>query len=53
MDSAGEPAEKNHSVMDAEGGGPGTLSRVRAIIVGSVGNLIEWYDVYAYSAFAL
>ncbi len=28
-------------------------SRVRAILVGSVGNLIEWYDVYAYSAFAL
>ncbi len=30
-----------------------TASRVRAILVGSVGNLIEWYDVYAYSAFAL
>ena len=28
-------------------------SRIRAILVGSVGNLIEWYDVYAYSAFAL
>ncbi len=31
----------------------GTASRVKAILVGSVGNLIEWYDVYAYSAFAL
>ncbi len=31
----------------------GTGSRVKAILVGSVGNLIEWYDVYAYSAFAL
>ncbi len=27
--------------------------RVRAILIGSAGNLIEWYDVYAYSAFAL
>ena len=30
-----------------------TLGRVKAILVGSMGNLIEWYDVYAYSAFAL
>jgi len=30
-----------------------TKKRVKAILVGSVGNLIEWYDVYAYSAFAL
>ena len=30
-----------------------TIKRVKAILVGSVGNLIEWYDVYAYSAFAL
>ena len=29
------------------------LTRVRAILLGSMGNLIEWYDVYAYSAFAL
>lgn len=30
-----------------------TAKRVKAILVGSMGNLIEWYDVYAYSAFAL
>jgi MHS family alpha-ketoglutarate permease-like MFS transporter len=30
-----------------------TRKRVKAILVGSVGNLIEWYDVYAYAAFAL
>src|ERR1700735_2709360 len=30
-----------------------TRKRVKAILIGSVGNLIEWYDVYAYSAFAL
>jgi MHS family alpha-ketoglutarate permease-like MFS transporter len=27
--------------------------RVGAIFVGSIGNLVEWYDFYAYSAFAL
>jgi MFS transporter, MHS family, alpha-ketoglutarate permease len=27
--------------------------RIRAIFVGSVGNLVEWYDVYAYTAFSL
>jgi len=27
--------------------------RVRAIFIGSVGNLVEWYDFYAYAAFAL
>lgn len=29
------------------------LHRVKAILVGSAGNLVEWYDFYAYSAFAL
>src|SRR5215470_18822604 len=27
--------------------------RLRAIFVGSIGNLVEWYDFYAYTAFAL
>jgi len=27
--------------------------RVKAIFIGSVGNLVEWYDFYAYAAFAL
>ena len=27
--------------------------RVKAIVVGSLGNLVEWYDFYAYSAFSL
>ena len=27
--------------------------RLRAIFVGSVGNLVEWYDFYAYAAFSL
>lgn len=28
-------------------------NRIRAIVSGSVGNLVEWYDWYAYSAFAI
>ena len=30
-----------------------TARRLRAIFVGSAGNLVEWFDFYAYSAFAL
>lgn len=30
-----------------------SIQRLRAIIVGSLGNLVEWYDFYCYSAFAL
>lgn len=32
---------------------PGTARRLKAIFGGSVGNLVEWYDWYAYSAFAI
>ncbi len=28
-------------------------SRLRAIVVGSAGNLVEWFDFYCYAAFAL
>lgn len=35
------------------GDAAGSRARVKAILVGSIGNLVEWYDVYAYSAFAL
>jgi len=30
-----------------------SVQRLKAIIGGSIGNLVEWYDWYAYSAFAL
>ena len=30
-----------------------TGQRVRAILVGSSGNLVEWYDFYVYAAFSL
>ena len=29
------------------------ISRLRSIVSGSIGNLVEWYDWYTYSAFAL
>ncbi|WP_330083178.1 MFS transporter [Methylocystis iwaonis] len=28
-------------------------ARIRAILVGSIGNLVEWFDFYVYSAFSL
>jgi MHS family alpha-ketoglutarate permease-like MFS transporter len=30
-----------------------THTRLKAIVSGSIGNLVEWYDWYAYSAFSL
>src|SRR3954467_7824560 len=30
-----------------------SAQRLKAIIGGSIGNLVEWYDWYAYSAFSL
>jgi MHS family alpha-ketoglutarate permease-like MFS transporter len=30
-----------------------TTARIRGIVVGSLGNLVEWYDFYCYSAFSL
>lgn len=32
---------------------PSTRQRLRSIFSGSIGNLVEWYDWYVYSAFAL
>lgn len=32
---------------------PALASRLRSIVSGSIGNLVEWYDWYVYSAFAI
>src|SRR6476661_3569125 len=32
---------------------PPAASRLQSILSGSIGNLVEWYDWYAYSAFTL
>ncbi|WP_315737218.1 MULTISPECIES: MFS transporter [unclassified Bradyrhizobium] len=41
-----EPAEEATTFSDVE-------RRIKAILIGSAGNLVEWYDFYAYTAFAL
>src|SRR5579864_6320308 len=34
-------------------GGVAAVSRIRAVLAGSAGNLVEWFDWYTYSAAAL
>ncbi len=43
---AGAPAAEVFSAVDVK-------RRLKAIFIGSAGNLVEWYDFYSYSAFAL
>src|ERR1041384_181419 len=45
-DQAIRPAEPATTLADVE-------RRIKAILIGSAGNLVEWYDFYAYTAFAL
>src|SRR6201988_2007127 len=45
-DQAIKPASDHLDIADVE-------RRIKAIFIGSVGNLVEWYDFYAYTAFAL
>lgn len=40
------------SSMRRDAGG-GTLARLKAILGGSAGNLVEWYDWFAYASFSL
>src|SRR5712672_1281554 len=45
-DQAIKPAGDHLDIQDME-------RRIKSILIGSVGNLVEWYDFYAYTAFAL
>src|ERR1700730_9525170 len=45
-DQTVNPTSAHFDLADAE-------RRIKAIFIGSVGNLVEWYDFYAYTAFAL
>src|ERR1700737_2110102 len=45
-DQAVKPGADHVDLADVE-------RRIKAIFIGSVGNLVEWYDFYAYTAFAL
>ena len=44
--SVARPADESLDAADV-------ARRLKAIFVGSIGNLVEWYDFYAYAAFAL
>jgi MFS transporter, MHS family, alpha-ketoglutarate permease len=46
MTSAATPAPEHLDLADMQ-------RRLKAIFIGSIGNLVEWYDFYAYAAFAL
>jgi MHS family alpha-ketoglutarate permease-like MFS transporter len=41
------------TARDSHAGLTDMRRRLKAIFIGSVGNLVEWYDFYAYAAFAL
>ena len=45
-DQAIQPGGDHLDIKDVE-------RRIKAIFIGSIGNLVEWYDFYAYTAFAL
>jgi MHS family alpha-ketoglutarate permease-like MFS transporter len=47
---------KAEGEMDAPGAAPrdlGNAQRLRAILGGSAGNLVEWFDWFAYASFTL
>src|SRR4029453_3791258 len=43
----------NHAAAEAPTQEPTTRHRIRNIIGGSAGNMVEWYDWYIYAAFTL
>src|SRR5258707_7245141 len=45
-EQAVQPGADHFDLADAE-------RRIKAIFIGSIGNLVEWDDFYAYTAFAL
>lgn len=54
FEQALSPAENRQSSSEPAGsGGLTTVARMKAIFAGSAGNLIEWYDFYAYAFTAL
>jgi len=48
MQAMNQPAVGTDSLRLAD-----VRRRLKAIFIGSIGNLVEWYDFYAYTAFAL
>src|SRR5574342_1263491 len=52
MASTAIPAHPSSTIVAAHAAAD-MRRRVKAILIGSIGNLVEWYDFYAYAAFAL
>jgi MHS family alpha-ketoglutarate permease-like MFS transporter len=42
-----------HTAADKRVHEPISAQRLKAILIGSLGNLVEWYDFYCYAAFSL
>ena len=53
VSSAGVPAGANNASAEAPAQPLTARKRVMAIVAGSTGNLVEWYDFYAYAFTAL
>jgi MHS family alpha-ketoglutarate permease-like MFS transporter len=53
MAETGAAADLETSVADPARAGMTTGQRIWAILGGSAGNMVEWYDWFAYSAFSL
>ena len=51
--SATHPPMAGRAAATGAAGDHIELKRVKAIFVGSIGNLVEWYDFYCYAAFSL
>ena len=47
------PINSSQQVSSDTNEGMTVARRVKAIVSGSIGNLVEWYDWYAYSAFSI
>jgi len=53
MSESGANADINTSVADPNASGLTTWQRIKAIMGGSAGNMVEWYDWFAYTSFSV
>ncbi len=53
MTSQSDATSSSQKNTSFPSGIPGMRRRLKAIFIGSIGNLVEYYDFYAYAAFAL
>jgi MHS family alpha-ketoglutarate permease-like MFS transporter len=53
MSESGANADINTSVANPDAKGLTTFQRIKAIMGGSAGNMVEWYDWFAYTSFSV